>query len=105
MFNLYSVSDSGASGSVLHFFRGRGRKKVRTDPDDPLSLTHYAASTFGIANRLPEWRIGKWQPKKECFVLNGNCSMSWACFRASASKSRNISRFSLPLHNLCIGTG
>src|SRR6266496_3803245 len=37
----YPVSDSGGSGSVLHFFRGCGRKKVRTDPDGPLSLVHY----------------------------------------------------------------
>jgi len=28
---MYPVSDGGASGSVLHFFRGCGRKKVRTD--------------------------------------------------------------------------
>ena len=43
----YPVSDGGASGSVLHFFRDRGRKKVRTDPAQgfsPPSLTHYSAS-------------------------------------------------------------
>ena len=46
---------------------------------------------FNIANRGMEWQIDSWQRKNECFVLNGNSSKSWACFRALAWKSRSTS--------------
>src|SRR2546421_5133552 len=53
----YPDSDGGASGSVLNFFRARGRKKVRTDPAwgfSPPSLTHYIQSSprHGIHRKL-----------------------------------------------------
>src|SRR5437660_5424499 len=63
----YRVSDGGASGSVLSaspartFFRGRGRKKVRTDPArgfSPPSLTYYVGSHRILATALSASGLG-----------------------------------------------
>ena len=68
-----------------------GSPRSNTGPSSLLLAVPTASRMFNIANREMEWQIGKWQRKKECFVLNGNFSKSWACFRALAWKSRNTS--------------
>jgi len=71
--------------------RRSGSPDCITGPASSPAPAPTSSMMFNIANREMEWQIGVWQRKNECFVLNGNSSKSWACFRALAWKSRNTS--------------